>query len=207
MKTKTKYFIQSLLISLSLLTMTRCLFSETENLPSSDNALFLSTTNIFTKPNPSAPPETIQLDKLIGEWNCISDDLVTIDGDSSVWFANKATWRWEYMLGGHALLNHWWQEDNSPNSISKEYYVAGIFIFNPDDGFWEAAIMNSRLHKISPKFQLHHQSDRLEMHDGSGKWLATFFNITTNTFEWKYEVLADDNQWKAISKIHAKRSN
>lgn len=161
---------------------------------------------VLGKLNPNAPKETIQIGQLIGEWDCISKDLVSIE-DSAVWFTNDATWKWEYILGGHALLNNWWQEDTSPNPVTKEYFAAGIFIFNPETELWEASIMNSRPHKISPKFQLYYQNEKLQMHDGSGKWLVTFFDIKQDTFEWKYEILTETGNWKAISRISARRKN
>ena len=43
------------------------------------------------------------------------------------------------------------------------------------------------------------------MHDGKGNWLVAFFDLKENSFEWKYETLTDDGEWKSISEISAKR--
>ena len=155
--------------------------------------------------NPDAPKETLQWGQLVGEWDCISKDLDTRDENNPKWYSNKATWKWEYILGGHALFNEWWQEDISPNPISKEYFAAGIFIFNPKTNLWEVVVMNSRPHQLSPKFQASYIDGRIEMHDGTGKWLVTFFDITKISFEWKYEILGERGEWEAISTISAKR--
>ena len=155
--------------------------------------------------NTEAPKETLEFGQLAGLWDCISKDLVKNENGEKKWFTNKAIWKWEYILGGHALLNQWWQEDNSPNPITKEYFASGIFIFNPNTRLWEAVVMNSRPHKLSPKFEAKCKDGKILMHDGTGKWLVTFFNISKQSFEWKYEVLSADGHWEAISTISAKR--
>ncbi|MEQ9424726.1 MAG: hypothetical protein RJQ09_09935 [Cyclobacteriaceae bacterium] len=150
--------------------------------------------------NTNAPAETAQIGQLIGLWNCVSKDLV-----DSVWYENKALWKWEYTLGGHAVLNHWWQEDNSLNAPTLEYFANGIFIFNKDAKSWEAVILNSRPHKISPKFQLDYVDKEIRMHDGRGTWLVSFFNIAKDAFDWKYEIKKADGTWGKISEISAVR--
>lgn len=155
--------------------------------------------------NPNAPSETIQFGKLVGKWDCISRDLDDTDKENPKWISNKAKWKWEYVLGGHALLNNWWQEDNSPNATIKEYFATGIFIFNSKTKLWEIVVLNSKPHKISPKFQAELKEDEIQMHDGTGKWLVTFYNIKKNSFQWKYEILAETGQWKSISEINAVR--
>lgn len=144
--------------------------------------------------------DQIPFSGLIGSWDCVSEDLV-----DSVWYQNKAFWRWEYILGGHAILNHWWQEDNSLNALTDEYYANGFFIRNKETDQWEAVVMNSRSHKLSPKFKLEFQGTLIKMHDGSGQWQVTFYEITDDSFMWKYEILAANNEWKPISKIIATR--
>lgn len=162
-----------------------------------------SSQNLFSrapKLNTRAPIETEQIGQLVGSWNCISKDLV-----DSTWYENKALWKWEYTLGGHAVLNHWWQEDNSPEAPTKEYFANGIFIFNLKTKAWEAVILNSRPHQISPKFQIEYKDDKIHMHDGTGKWLVTFYDIQENSFEWRYDVKTNSGGWEPISEISAKR--
>ncbi|MEO9966883.1 MAG: hypothetical protein ABJF11_13890 [Reichenbachiella sp.] len=161
----------------------------------------------YGKLNPDAPKETIQLGQLVGEWQCLSKDLVTIKPDSSVWYENDATWTWEYTLGGHALINHWWQEDNSPTARTAEYFAAGIFIVNPETHLWEAVVMNSRPHKLSPKFEMEYIDQTLQMHDGTGQWLVTFYDIGEQSFEWKYELIDEQGHRKTISRISAQRTS
>ncbi|SHH08977.1 hypothetical protein [Flagellimonas flava] len=154
-----------------------------------------------------APKETEQWGQLAGEWECISKDLDRRDKENPQWYSNRATWQWEYVLGGHAVLNRYWQEDNSPNPVTKDFFATGIFIFNPKTSLWEAVVLNTRAHRISSKFQASFKDGKIEMHDGSGTWLVTFFNIKKNSFDWKYEVLKEDGGWKSISEISAKRKH
>jgi len=172
-----------------------------------DNKKIELTTNFesYGKINPNAPKETGQWGQLAGEWDCISMDLDTRNKTEAKWYSNRATWKWEYVLGGHAVLNQWWQEDTSPNPITKEYFATGMFIFNPKTTKWEAVVMNSRPHKISPKFEAEYRDGTIQMHDGTGKWLVTFYDIQENSFQWKYEILSDNGEWEPISKISAKR--
>lgn len=152
------------------------------------------------KPNPHE--ESAPFAKLIGSWVCVSRDVV-----DSTWYDNKAAWKWEYILGGHAVLNHWWQEDNSPKAPTQEYFANGIFIRNKDTNHWEAVIVNSRPHKLSPRFQLDLKGNEIHMSDGTGKWLVTFYDITEDSFEWKYEVLNKEGIWTPISEISAVKTN
>ncbi|MEP5611369.1 MAG: hypothetical protein ABJP45_03935 [Cyclobacteriaceae bacterium] len=154
----------------------------------------------YGKLNPNAPAETIQWGQFAGKWDCISRDLV-----DSIWYENKATWKWEYILGGHAILNEWWQEDTSPNPPSKEYYATGVFIVNRETKLWEAVVLNTRPHKISSKFEAEYKDSTIQMHDGTGTWLVTFYDITKDSFEWKYEVLRSKGVWSPISTISATR--
>lgn len=140
------------------------------------------------------------LHRLVGNWSCTSFDLI-----DDVWYENQAYWKWEYILGGHAVLNHWWQEDNSPQSPTPTYFANGIFIFNKQNEQWEAVILNSRPHQISPKFQVDTYPDKITMHDGTETWLVTFYDITEHSFNWKYEVPDNNAVWKPISKIVASR--
>lgn len=208
MKQKTKYVILYYAVIFGYFFLVAgCKYTVSNKSPGDSQINQTATWSEFGELNPSAPKETIQLGQLIGEWDCISLDLKSIDADSSVWYSNRATWKWEYILGGHALLNNWWQEDTSPNPTTREYFVAGIFIFNPNTKHWEASVMNSRAKRISPKFQLIYKADQIQMHDGSGKWLVTFFDIHKDSFEWKYEILTEVEEWKPISKISAKRKS
>ena len=161
--------------------------------------------NDFGELNPMAPKETEQWGQLAGEWECISKDLDMRDKNNPQWYSNKATWAWEYVLGGHAVFNRYWQEDNSPNQATKEFFATGIFIFNPKTSLWEAVVLNTRAHRISSKFQAEYKDGKITMHDGTGKWQVTFFDITETSFEWKYEILNEDGSWKSISEISAKR--
>ncbi len=155
--------------------------------------------------NPKAPEQTRQFGQLSGLWKCISEDLVKAPDGSYTWYKNNATWKWEYVLGGHAVLNQWWQEDTSPNPPTKEYFATGIFIYNPKTTLWEIVVLNSRPHKISPKFQATYKDNEIHMHDGTDTWMVTFYEIKTNSFKWKYEVIDSIGNRKVISRISAQR--
>ena len=204
---KKEYFFSATLLSILI----SCNYDTTtlENkLPQAntiDNSLINSNEYDYGVINPNAPEQTLEFGQFAGLWDCISKDLVRNEDGTKTWYTNNAIWKWEYILGGHALMNRWWQEDNSPNAITKEYFATGIFIFNPKTNLWEAVIMNSRPHQLSPKFQASYNDGKIIMHDGTGNWQVTFFDIKENSFEWKYDVLTESREWEPISKISAKR--
>lgn len=152
------------------------------------------------KVNKNSPKETKQLSWLLGKWDCVSEDLL-----NSVWYTNKASWEWHYILDGHALQNHWWQENNNPAALVKEYFVTGIFIFNPNSKLWEAIIIGSRKHKIPHKFTAVFKNKTFVMSDHTKTWRVTFYDIQEKQFHWKYETLTKEKKWLTISKITAKR--
>ena len=168
---------------------------------------FVSKTQDYGEIHPNAPKKTIQWGQLAGDWQCISKDLDLRSGYDEKWYSNKATWRWQYILGGHAVFNEWWQEDTAPNPATPEFFAAGMFIVNPETNEWEAVVINSRPHKIPPKFEAQYENGKIRMHDGTGKWQVTFFDITKNSFEWKYEIRTKSGDWKSISEISAKRKS
>jgi len=196
---KSKSYLINLTAIILTLTVLNCRNRKSEDITSIDKK------TKYGVLNPHAPKQTIEFGQLVGLWDCVSKDLVENKGGAKTWYTNKAKWKWEYILGGHAILNRWWQEDTSPNPITKEYFASGVFIVNPKTSLWEVVIMNSRPHKLSPKFQASYNDSEITMHDGTGKWLVTFFEIKENSFEWKYEVLNENNEWKSISKISAVR--
>ncbi len=176
------------------------LFISCNSSPKSEEESQVDITKFSFKPS-GIEDDMEPFSRLVGNWDCISEDMV-----DSVWYENKALWRWEYTLGGHAILNHWWQEDNSVNPPSKEYFANGIFIRNRETNIWEAVVMNSRPHRLSSKFRIDTEKETIKMHDGSGTWQVVFFDIHENSFRWKYEVLTSKNEWIPISRIHAKRN-
>ncbi|WP_298899094.1 hypothetical protein [uncultured Psychroserpens sp.] len=156
--------------------------------------------------NPEAPKQTIEFGQLVGLWDCVSKDLVKDENGNEKWYTNKAFWKWEYILGGHAILNNWWQEDNSPNAVTKEYFASGVFIFNPETALWEITVMNSRPHKLSSQFQGNRMDDNLKISDTTKTWQITFHNITNDSFQWKYDIVTEEGNWKTLSEISAKKT-
>ncbi len=165
----------------------------------------VTSSKIVLKPHPDAPMETEQFGQLVGKWECISKDKTTRDMTDTVWYENNATWEWGYVLGGHAVQNHWWQENTAPDAKVKDFFATGIFIFNPDSNLWETIVIGSRAHKIPGKFQAEYNDGKINMHDGTEKWLVTFYDMQKNSFNWKYEIPAENGDWVSISEINAVR--
>jgi hypothetical protein len=186
-----------------LLCANHFLFAQDE-MPSLD-VLGANTSFPYGKLNAEAPEETSQWGQLAGVWQCVSKDIATREEGERTWFTNKAIWKWEYVLGGHAVLNQWWQEDNNPKAATSEFFATGLFIFNPKTNLWEAVVAHSRPHQLSPKFQASFQDGKIMMHDGTGEWLVTFYDIKPNSFEWRYDIPDSKGGWRPISFISAKR--
>lgn len=154
--------------------------------------------------NPLAPKETVQWGRLVGEWECISKDLMQ-DGS---WHTSKASWTFKYAVDGFAILDIWKEkaEDKTNNTIrlGRDFTGWNIRIYNPKTKKWECIWIDNRTNTISAKWEAYEKDGDLVMHDGSGTWQITFHDITEDSFKWKYEIKNNDSQsWKTTSVIKA----
>ena len=149
--------------------------------------------------NKSAPIETGQWSKLIGDWDCISMDLVEED-----WIENKATWTWKYILDGYAVQDFWYQEDKDPNSKMKNFYGTNLRIYNPIKKIWEISWLNNKAMKIAPLFAKK-EGDKILLFDEKHSFEVRFYEMKQNSFKWKAELINETGKRTLISEIFGAR--
>ena len=158
----------------------------------------------FGELNPNAPAETIQFGQLVGEWNVISFDSIPNEG----WHESKATWIYRYILDGYAVEDIWREKfsdyTNNTKNIGRDFTGINIRIFDPTAKIWNITWIengkNTMINNITAKM-----NDKGDIVMGSGQTSeVTFYDITEDSFEWKFEVLKDDKRI-LYSKMSASR--
>lgn len=155
--------------------------------------------------SPDAPPETQQFGQLVGSW-AIADESLQPDG---TWAEGPgADWIWRYILDGHAIQDDWISPpiDRAAGRTQRQFGT-NIRIYNPASQSWDMAWTSTTDQHIT-SFSAKAVNNEIIM---QGEWNGrdsriTFYNITTNTFEWKLEIRGDNaGSWTEIYRIFASR--
>lgn len=145
--------------------------------------------------------EIKQYGQFVGEWDCKVDNL----NNDSTWMSSNASWRFEYILGGTAIQDYWINPVNENNS-NERLLGTNIRTFNPKENKWECVWLENKSKKINGIWKSHQDADKnILLYDDTGKWLITFYNITENSFDWKWDFEQPDRSMKTMSKMKAKR--
>lgn len=147
------------------------------------------------------PEEIIQYGQFVGEWDCEVSNLQK-DG---TWLSSKALWRFEYILGGTAIQDFWTNPVNTKDS-NTTLLGTNIRTFNPKEGKWQCVWLENKSKAINGIWKSHQDSkNNILLYDDTGKWLITFYNITENSFDWKWDFKQDNGTMKTMSKMKAIR--
>nr|WP_288935158.1 hypothetical protein [uncultured Allomuricauda sp.] len=179
---------------LLVLVLSKSLFSETEK--------FSKYLKIGNKVNSTAPVETIQYGQLVGEWDC---EIKNLNKDGT-WIESKATWIFKYVLDGYAIQDFWINHGTSdPNLKKKELIGSNIRIYDPKQKIWKCTWMENGNNTMSGIWESY-QNDKgeLVLYDETGSWEIIFYNITKDSFDWKWDFKQDDGSMKTLSKIKAR---
>jgi hypothetical protein len=171
----------------------------------SENPLLTKNMQIdYGEYNPDAPIETKQFGQLVGVWSCISEDLMP----DSTFYQSRATWIFKYILDGYAIEDIWSEkkEDKTNNTlrIGRDFKGKNIRMYNLQIKKWQCVWLENRTNTIFPVWEAEYKNDEIVMHDGSGTWEIVFFNLTRNSFDWKYWTKNQD-EWSIVSKIQCSR--
>ncbi|WP_299337050.1 hypothetical protein [uncultured Psychroserpens sp.] len=80
-------------------------------------------------------------------------------------------------------------------------------IFDPAQKKWVNTWVENSNNTMSGLWDATMKEDSsIEMHDGTRQWVIVFYNITKDTFDWKWDYLQADGTMKTVSKIKAKRN-
>ena len=78
----------------------------------------------YGRPHPDAPPELIQFDFMVGEFDC---EEATRNRDGS-WTEFNAVWNASYFLNGYGIQDVYW---------NPRFSTSNLRIFDPKDGLWK----------------------------------------------------------------------
>ncbi|WP_417881866.1 hypothetical protein [Xanthomarina gelatinilytica] len=147
-------------------------------------------------------PEKInQYGQFVGEWNCEVSNLQQ-DG---TWLASKALWRFEYILGGTAIQDFWTNPSDNKDS-NTTLLGTNIRTFNPKEGKWQCIWVENKTKAINGIWKSHQDNNNnILLYDDTENWLITFYNITKNSFDWKWDFKQEDGTMKTMSKMKAVR--
>lgn len=152
--------------------------------------------------NINAPKEVEQYGRFVGSWACEISNL-TREGD---WINEMATWNFVYILDGFAIQDFWFKKNTPASGQNRDYLGSNLRIFNPDSKKWKCAwVQNGSLDMNAIWTSYRTASDEMIIHDDSMNWQITFYNITKETFDWKWDFKLEDGSMQTRVKLKAKR--
>lgn len=145
------------------------------------------------------PKEMKTYGQFVGEWDC---DVSNLKEDGS-WMTTKASWRFEYILGGTAIQDFWTNPaDGSDNSL----YGTNIRTYSPKKDKWQCVWLENKGRSIGGVWESHEdKKGNILLYDDTKAWLITFFNVGKDHFDWKWEFEQPDGSMKTMSKMTAVR--
>ncbi len=153
--------------------------------------------------NSSAPKETQQYGQLVGKWDVEVSNL-TREGN---WVEGKATWVFKYVMGGYAVQDYWTRLAKSNDDKSKDYFGSNIRIYNPDKKEWKIVCLEYRSNDMQGIWTSYmNDKNEIILHDDAKNWEIKFFNITKDSFDWKWDFKLEDGKMQTRVKIKARRS-
>lgn len=154
-------------------------------------------------PHPKAPKETIEYGQLVGEW----DVVFSSRANDSKWVNSNAYWRFEYILEGHAVQDYWINySDKTKNTSSKDLHGTNIRIYNPKLKKWQCIWIENGTNSIAEVWESYAMDNGdLILKDNNDSWTITFYNITQNSFDWKWDFKQPDGSMKTNFRIKATR--
>lgn len=156
----------------------------------------------YGKLNPKAPKETMQYGQFVGEWDVDVSNL-TREGN---WIEGKANWKFTYMLNGFAVQDYWTRMAKPNEENRNDYFGSNIRIFNPITKKWKTVWLengNNDMNGIWISYK--NNQGEIILHDDTNNWKIKFFNITKNSFDWKWDFKLEDGSMQTRVKIKAKR--
>ncbi|WP_222981627.1 hypothetical protein [Flagellimonas meishanensis] len=153
--------------------------------------------------NKNAPKETIQYGRLVGMWDC----LITNYQNDTIVSQTKANWVFKYALDGYAIQDFWKNPAVLDSTDQNQIIGTNIRIFNPQLDLWQCAWMENQASSISGIWLSHQtEEDEILLYDESKQWQITFYNISVESFDWKWEVRQPDGTLHINTTIIAKRN-
>ena len=156
---------------------------------------------LASEPADGAPEGLAQFGRLVGTWECTSEQRQQ-DGSFAAG-PNTASWTWFYTLGGKAVQDIWEPAQGAVGT--------NLRIYDAASDSWEiqwATGAVGHFERITAKAD----GDKVVMHgevDATAALPAhrrriTFFDISADAFEWKYEATkpGGDSGWTEYSRLH-----
>ncbi|NAY92170.1 hypothetical protein GTQ34_09580 [Muricauda sp. JGD-17] len=152
--------------------------------------------------NKNAPIETQQYGRLVGEWDC----LITNYQNDTTASQSRASWVFKYALEGYAIQDYWKNPSNLDSVNQRQIIGTNIRIFNPRLDLWQCAWMENQAGSIAGVWVSHvNEKDEILLYDESKQWQITFYNISEDAFDWKWEVRRPDGGMQLSTTITANK--
>ena len=156
-----------------------------------------------------APPELQHWGKIVGRWAVEGESLKR---DGSGWQpSGKADWDFFWAFNGWGIQDNYTQPPLSEavEDESKRLHGINLRIYNPKTQQWVLTWLTNQSSKPS-NFTATSSDDEVVMMadevDANGNYRRiTFFDMQTDSFEWKMEWSQDKESWLEVARIHGKR--
>lgn len=155
----------------------------------------------YGQPNPQAPEEIQEYGQFVGKW----DILISQPDSNNNWIESNATWVFKYILDGHAIQD-FWTNPSEPSPGQASFLGTNVRIYNPQLKHWQCMWLENRTYNMNGIWQSYqNEEDEIILKDSTNTWEITFFNISEQSFDWRWDIIQNDGNRNAISRIKATR--
>lgn len=148
------------------------------------------------------PEEADLFGSLIGEWDIVWNDHLEDDAPRRV----KGEWIFSRVLDGTAIQDLFIVPSRAERLQDKQpdaEYGTTLRIFNPKTIHWDIfyGCMGEAIRLTARKVD----KEVVLTENTTGRMRYVFSDITASSFLWRKEEMSENNEWRIIAKVEAKR--
>jgi len=147
--------------------------------------------------HPSAPGETYQWGKMVGEWDCTT---YTLEPDST-WTKGKAEWAFRYAVDGFGIEDVWYVA-GKPEAQIPDFTGVNYRMYDPQKEAWVCYWAEDNSQALYGPWPASYHDGALTMTVLKNRRKIIFHDITDSTFLWRNEVSSDSGKtWRVNFRI------
>lgn len=148
------------------------------------------------------PEEADLFGSLIGEWDIVWNDHLEDDAPRRV----KGEWIFSRVLDGTAIQDLFIVPSRTERLQDKQpdaEYGTTLRIFNPKNTHWDVfyGCMGEAIRLTAKKVD----KEVVLTENTTGRMRYVFSDMTSSSFLWRKEEMSENNEWRIVAKVEAKR--
>lgn len=163
------------------------------------------------EPNLKIAKETWDYSEFVGDWEIVASFL----NDEGEWAAHEAIWKFKNVLEGLVIRSYWVHDGNKTLREWGDLFDSNIIHLVhgstrdtqkvTDREKRKTVWVNNTKEDGELWNSFTNQKKQILIHDVGKKWEITFFNLSVNQFDLRYDVILDDGTKLTKVKLKAQR--